>query len=596
MGLAGRLLSWTFYRINRRYYWYQFPFLIAFLNLVALRSNLRRKNLIDTTSIEPDAPPLADLGYDVRRFRSPNGSYNDPAYPSMGMKGTRFGRNVAIEKTWPERAGFMDPNPRVISRRLLARREFVPATSLNLMAAAWLQFQVHDWFSHGKNEKAFQVIPLDPDGDDWSESNITVTLTKCDPVTHNSDTTRPPTFVCDDTHWWEASQIYGDTRDRQMALREGQGGRLRLIGGGRLPVDQRNIDETGNSNNWWIGLSILHTIFAREHNKVCDMLAAAHPRWDDERLYQTTRLVIAALIAKIHTIEWTPTLLGTPLLRRAMRGNWWGLFGEWARKRFGRLTDNDILSGIVGSPVDHHGVRYAMTEEFTAVYRMHPLLPDEFEIKDPATGQVSRSYTLTEIGAGKARDVIDREGFGAILYHLGTAYPGALVLRNYPNGLRNLERQDDPTIRVDLAALEIFRDRERGVPRYNEFRALLDMPRIESFEALTPDPALAAEIKGIYGGDIDKVDTLVGCLAEKPPKGFAFSDTAFRIFILMASRRLKSDRFFTTDFTPEVYSEEGMDWVMNRTFAEVLKEHCPEVAAFVPEQGSVFAPWGKTPS
>jgi hypothetical protein len=123
------------------------------------------------------------------------------------------------------------------------------------------------------------------------------------------------------------------------------------------------------------------------------------------------------------------------------------------------------------------------------------------------------------------------------------------------------------------------------------------MPPIKTFEELAPgDPALAEDIRRIYDGDINKVDTLVGCLAETPPPGFAFSDTAFRVFILMASRRLKSDRFFTTDFTPEVYSEEGMDWVMNRTFADVLKEHCPEIAALVPEGRSPFAPWDRTPS
>ena len=55
--------------------------------------------------------------------------------------------------------------------------------------------------------------------------------------------------------------------------------------------------------------------------------------------------------------------------------------------------------------------------------------------------------------------------------------------------------------------------------------------------------------------------------AERRPKGFAFSDTAFRIFILMASRRLNSDRFFTTDFTPEVYTEAGMDWIDRTTCA-----------------------------
>ena len=54
---------------------------------------------------------------------------------------------------------------------------------------------------------------------------------------------------------------------------------------------------------------------------------------------------------------------------------------------------------------------------------------------------------------------------------------------------------------------------------------------------------------------------MVGMYAEPKPKGFGFSDTAFRIFILMASRRLKSDRFFTRDYRPEVYTQAGLDWI-----------------------------------
>ena len=117
------------------------------------------------------------------------------------------------------------------------------------------------------------------------------------------------------------------------------------------------------------------------------------------------------------------------------------------------------------------------------------------------------------------------------------------------------------------------------------------MPRIERFADLTADPELAREIEAVYGGDIDKVDTLVGCLAETPPPGFAFSDTAFRIFILMASRRLKSDRFFTTDFTPEIYTEEGMRWVMDTTFTDVLRRHFPAIASAPHADKSPFSPW-----
>jgi hypothetical protein len=80
--------------------------------------------------------------------------------------------------------------------------------------------------------------------------------------------------------------------------------------------------------------------------------------------------------------------------------------------------------------------------------------------------------------------------------------------------------------------------------------------------------------------------------AEDRPEGFAFSDTAFRIFILMASRRLNSDRFFTTDFTDEVYTPTGMQWIEDNTMVSVLLRHCPELSAHLDGVTNAFALWG----
>jgi hypothetical protein len=589
MGIAERVFSGFFIKLNRRIYWHQLPFPFAFLNLVALRNNLRRKNLYDTTPVEPPAPAIDDFGMDVRRYRAPDGSYNDPVHPCMGMKGTRFGRNVASWRHQLNLAALMDPNPRTISRRLMTRHAFQPATSLNLLAAAWLQFQVHDWLDHGTNSLEHKhSIPLD-ENDDWPLTQMLVPATLPDPTSNPSNADIPTTFLSHSTHWWDSSQLYGDSLEQQHGLR-GVGGKLKLTDDERLPLDENGLDLTGNNNNWWIGLSLVHTLFAREHNAICDMLSAAYPKWSDDRLFHTARLIVAALIAKIHTIEWTPTLLDTTLLHIAMRGNWWGILGEAIRKRYGRVSSGDILSGIMGSRPDHHGTPYAMTEEFTAVYRMHPLIPDDFLIRDVLHGGVSKQASLVDVSGKNTRKIIDEVGMGNILFHLGTAHPGALRLRNYPKGLQQLLRQDNQGL-TDLAAVEILRDRERGVPRYNDFREQLDMPRIKRFEDLTDDQELAIEIQSVYNGDLDKVDTLVGVLAETPPPGFAFSDTAFRIFILMASRRLKSDRFFTTEFTPDIYSEEGMRWVQDTTFTDVLLRHFPEMEPALLSGKSPFTPW-----
>ena len=589
MGING-----FFVRLNRRIYWHQLWFPFAFLNLVVLRNNLRRKNLYHTTPIEPAAPGVDRFGVDVRRFRATDGSYNDPFHPSMGMKGTRFGRNMASWLRRPNPTELMDPNPRTVSLRLMTRTEFQPAKTLNLLAVAWLQFQVHDWVDHGTNSIEHKhYIPLGED-DDWPFRPMVVPATLPDPTANPAKGEIPPTFLSHSTHWWDSSQLYGDSPEKQRELRTGFGGKLRLTDDDLLPLDPQGIDLTGNNNNWWIGLSLVHTLFAREHNAVCDMLSAAYPKWSDDRLFHTARLVVAALIAKIHTVEWTPTLLATPLLNMAMHGNWWGVLGETIRKRLGRLSRSDILSGIMGSKPDHHGTPYAMTEEFTAVYRMHPLLPDEFHIRDPLHGGEPKDASLADVSGKYTRMIIDEVGMSNVLFHLGTSHSGALRLHNYPKALQKLDRQDGQGL-IDLAAVEILRDRERGVPRYNDFREQLDMPRIKRFADLTDNQELAKEIQSVYGGDIDKVDTLVGILAEEPPKGFAFSDTAFRIFILMASRRLKSDRYFTTDFTPEIYSEEGMRWVQDTTFTDVLLRHFPEMEPALSADKSPFAPWDGGP-
>jgi hypothetical protein len=83
---------------------------------------------------------------------------------------------------------------------------------------------------------------------------------------------------------------------------------------------------------------------------------------------------------------------------------------------------------------------------------------------------------------------------------------------------------------------------------------------------------------------------------ERKPKGFGFSDTAFRIFILMASRRLGADRFFTKDFRPEVYTQEGLDWVENTTMRSLLLRHYPELAPALQGVANPFAPWRRTSS
>src|SRR5688500_15010680 len=142
--MLGKLLTSTAGMLDRRVGWDRLPRPLGVVTLVGLRMRLREKNLHDTGAGSASAPP--DGGSHGRRL--PDGSWNDLEAPAMGMVGARFGRNVPVEHTYPEPLPqLLEPNPRLVSRELLTRDEFVPATIVNVLAGAWLQFEVHDWFS-----------------------------------------------------------------------------------------------------------------------------------------------------------------------------------------------------------------------------------------------------------------------------------------------------------------------------------------------------------------------------------------------------------------------------------------------------------------
>ncbi|MCH9667776.1 MAG: peroxidase [Actinomycetia bacterium] len=555
-----------------------------------LRVELREKNLFEN----PDIRPKEDLGKatdEEKRARTPDGTFNDLDVPWMGAKGTGFGRNAPPEKTVVDRKRLLEPDPRMISRRLMARDEFKPAGIVNTIAAAWIQFENHNWFFHGNGvpEKTID-IPM-REGDDFPENPMRI---RCTIPMHGEikDGCPAPTFQNTESHWWDGSQIYGSGVEKQNQIRTFVDGKIKVADDGRLPTsDIPGVDLTGFQENWWVGVGLLHTLFAREHNSVCDALKKAYPSLDDQRLFELGVLVVSALIAKIHTVEWTTCVLRHPALQIGMNANWFGALGETFKDKMGRIGDSELLSGIVGSPVDHHSAPFSLTEEFVSVYRLHPLIPDDWNFFSLDSGEHLEHRNFTELQGRYTRDFMDRMQMGDLWYSMGGASAGAICLHNYPNALRQLTRIDGQI--TDLATLDIVRDRERGLPRYNDFREVLHMPRRKSIDEITPNAQWAKEINEIYNGDVDAVDLQIGMQAEQPPKGFGFSDTAFRIFILMTSRRLKSDRFFTNDFTPETYTQVGFDWVNHNTMKDVLLRHYPELEPVIGDVERVFAPWPK---
>jgi hypothetical protein len=193
---AQRALIYIFKGVNKFIPWHKLPTYLGVLNAAALRYELRQKNLYDVYPSSsdqgiPGCPHLSDQQY--LHTRHSDGLFNDLDAPKMGCTGMRFGRNVPREFTAkPSEEELMTPNPRLISESLMKRDTFKPATSLNLLAAAWIQFQVHDWFQHENSTTEKFNVPL-PEGDNWSSADgrMAIEKTQADTPLNKADEIAP---------------------------------------------------------------------------------------------------------------------------------------------------------------------------------------------------------------------------------------------------------------------------------------------------------------------------------------------------------------------------------------------------------------------
>jgi hypothetical protein len=609
--------------------WYRRPWAVGVLILAYMREQLNAHNLISTYprgklvgfQEAGQRPPLG-----VTHFRTADGSWNNLTDPKEGAAGTRFLRNVDLSVTCPETdetdPQLLRPNPREVSRKLLARPihdgrpQMEPVKFLNLLAASWIQFMIHDWISHGEvAPNAFIEVPLltgDPAIARYRQTKLKISTTQVDPTRKPRGEPACTSSINEVTHWWDGSQIYGSDQATQNRLRSGDMGKMKLRDDGLLPAEpgprpRTEVEDAGFRRNWWVGLTMLHTLFVREHNAICDMLYDAYPTWDDNRLFNVARLINAGVMAKIHSVEWTPAILPNETLEIGLNSNWYGLLTYKMRKDKARKTLSEVnirnpeLGGIVGNPINRHHSAFGLTEEFVEVYRLHSLLPETLQLrlrgkKDIISEEVSLPATRQH---GSVR-LTTKYAMSDLFYSFGNQHPGALVLNNFPRFMQELSVPGKAFL--DMGTVDIVRARERGVPRYNEFRRQLGLTEIQSFDDLTDDANVLAELRSVYGGNPDKVedlDLLIGTLAEakdRRPTGFGFGETVFQIFIVSASRRLQADRFYTDDYNADVYTPEGLRWIDQTDLKTVILRHYPELAdTGLANIKNAFEPWDEGP-
>ena len=340
----------------------------------------------------------------------------------------------------------------------------------------------------------------------------------------------------------------------------------------------------------------------------------------DEHIFQTARLINSAVMAKIHTVEWTPAILANKVLKKAMFTNWYGLANPQTWSRFLKhipilkqtdwfkgLNEGYVIGGIVGQKRNDYGVPFSITEEFTSVYRLHSLLPEELNIKKVNDSQNVVKVPFEQTRNEKSYEMMASHDLKDLFYSFGTQNPGQLVLNNFPKFMQELKIPGFGN--MDLAMVDIIRDRERGVPRYNQFRRAIGLKPIARYTDFfedgqaktTEQKEILSKFINIYGRDeegndnVEMIDLLVGTSAEEiRPKNYGFGETMFQLFLVMASRRLMTDPFFTDKYRNEYYTKAGLKWIDDEGFMhKVIIRHMPELAPKLRGLETAFNPWNK---
>ncbi|KAL3629247.1 hypothetical protein CASFOL_026469 [Castilleja foliolosa] len=530
--------------------------------------------------------------------------FSDPTHNDE--TGSFFGRNILpIDQSHK----LTKPDPMLVVTKLLARRDLIDTgKQFNMIAAAWIQFMIHDWVDHIENTN--QQVELRAPREVANQcplKSFKFFESREVQIANDGHNQIKSGYLNRRTPWWDGSAIYGSDEESMKKVRTYKDGKLKIAGNGLLLVNPNGVILSGDVRNAWAGLSALQALFVKEHNAVCDALMKEYPQLEDEEVYGHARLVTSAVIAKVHTIDWTIELLKTNTLLAGMRANWYGLLGKSFKDRFGHLGQG-LLSGIVGSKKpNNHGVSYSLTEDFVTVYRMHSLLPDKILLRNidvpPGPNKSPPPHAemkMEELTGQQGTENLSKIGLTRLMVSMGHQACGALELWNYPMWLRSLVSQNvDGTDRpdpIDLPALEIYRDRERSVARYNDFRRGLLLIPITKWQDLTDDEEAIKTMHDVYGDDVENLDVMVGLMAEKKINGFAISETAFVIFLLMATRRLEADKYFTSHFNEEAYTKKGLEWVnTTESLKDVLDRHYPEMSHKWINSDSAFSVWDAPP-
>lgn len=465
--------------------------------------------------------------------RSLDGHGNNPRFPWWGQS------FQPQRREWNEDALHYDtlPSTRTISRRLFSGDPLLTPHRISDFMVYFGQLVTHDISDTGQVNTSLPFhIPLTDEDDPFTDYATTLSFFK----TMRTRSQSREDVMNKVTAYLDASVVYGSDTQRITHLRSFSRGELETSQGDWPPIRSRGGFLLGDpKGNVAPGLFLLQVALLREHNRRCRELAQRFPHMSDTQLFAAGRQWVMALLQKITFEEYAPRLLGQPLppyrgynISQEMQID---VFFSTCAQRYGHSAVNNLVQRM-----DADGHQHRMG---------HLLLRDVYFRPD-----------------------IAQEAPEAFLW--GMVYqPESQLDLTYGVDLREFfpekhARKTRATLLFDMAAFDLQRGRDHGLPSYTTMRKVYGLPPVTTWEQLTPDPSLQQTLQELYGS-IDNVEALVGALAEEPTAtsklGPLFTASITRQYTLLRD----ADRFYYK--APGILSPEELQELETMTLGKLLK-------------------------
>ena len=494
-------------------------------------------------------------GSPVLEWRSFDGTGNNLVDSEWGSAGNQLLRHTATEYAdgIDDPAGEERASAREISNLVFDQEELTPnEAGLSDLVWQWGQFLDHDIDLTGHDEFSDSFAIDVPAGDEYfdptgsGDETIHLARSVYDPSTGDS-VDNPRQQINQITAFIDGSNIYGSDEERASALRTFEGGRLKTSEGDLLPFNVDGLDNAGGTDsslfvagdvraNEQAGLTAMHTLWVREHNRIADSISDRHPELSDEEVFQRARSIVIAELQVITYNEFLPALLG-----------------------------EDAIPEYQGydASVDP-GISNVFS---TAAYRFgHSMLSPEL-LRLDNDGQVIEDGNLALRDAFFRPDEITDNGIDSLLNGLANQRAQEIDAM-LVDDVRNFLFGPPGSGGFDLASLNIQRGRDHGLADYNEVRVAYGLEPVESFADITDDVEVQAALEEAYG-DVNEIDVWVGGLAEDHVDGGSVGELVQAVLVDQFTRLRDGDRFWYQN----QFSDEQLRQIERTTLADVMSRN-----------------------